>query len=116
MSYQCTHCTLRGDIKTCLVTECGQHESWFAKTILTQMKELESDRNSWRDQCGQREQDVLPIGAERDRLADAPKNVLCLGNCFDCGNEYCDVSAEPCSSCRTTSNPWTNWTPKKAAL
>ena len=31
---QCTHCTVKGDIKTCMKTTCSQHESWMVGELI----------------------------------------------------------------------------------
>jgi hypothetical protein len=31
MTDQCKHCTVRGDIKNCLQTQCFHHENWIAE-------------------------------------------------------------------------------------
>lgn len=30
---QCTHCTMRGNLKGCLETTCNQHESWMVRQL-----------------------------------------------------------------------------------
>ena len=42
MSDQCKHCTVRGDIKDCLSTECFQHENWYAVKQQEHINELQA--------------------------------------------------------------------------
>ncbi len=30
---QCTHCTIKGDIEQCELTECSIHETWYVKAL-----------------------------------------------------------------------------------
>jgi len=38
MSDQCMNCTVRGDLKECLSTDCSQHESWMTQEVMKQLK------------------------------------------------------------------------------
>ena len=42
MTDQCKNCTVRGDLKACLVTECFQHENWYAIEQQKRISLLES--------------------------------------------------------------------------
>ena len=37
---QCRHCSIRGDIETCLQTPCGVRDNWFAETIMDENRAL----------------------------------------------------------------------------
>ena len=38
MSDQCMNCTVRGDLKECLSTDCSQHESWMTQEVMKQLQ------------------------------------------------------------------------------
>ena len=42
MTDQCNNCSLKGDIKKCLATDCFQHENWYAKEQQERIDELVS--------------------------------------------------------------------------
>jgi hypothetical protein len=39
---QCKHCTLCGDIEGCKAIECSQHESWYAKHMISENAQLKA--------------------------------------------------------------------------
>lgn len=41
MADQCKHCSLRGDLKACLATECSKHEDWYAVEQQKRINKLE---------------------------------------------------------------------------
>ena len=49
MSDQCRHCTSRGDLDTCLNTDCSRHEDWWAVEILGGRNKLHTEISRLRD-------------------------------------------------------------------
>jgi len=49
MSDQCKNCTVKGDVKKCLATECHQHENWMAKQQRAKIAELKEVAEAMRD-------------------------------------------------------------------
>ena len=71
---QCTHCTLKGDIKTCCETPCYQHESWMVgelRKALNDMVEMYIGMVNSGD-CGN-------WNPEEDEEVVAARKVLTLG-------------------------------------
>ena len=46
MTDQCKNCSLKGDIKKCLASDCFQHENWYAKEQQKRIEELEEIVNA----------------------------------------------------------------------
>ena len=38
---QCTHCTAKGDLKTCINTKCNLHESWMVGELRKEIDRLD---------------------------------------------------------------------------
>ncbi len=51
MTDQCKHCTVRGDLKKCLSTDCHHHENWYAKEQQKKIDDLQ-DFAIWLTGCG----------------------------------------------------------------
>jgi len=44
MTDECKNCSVRGDLKKCMETKCGIHESWFVNALLKKIEKLEIER------------------------------------------------------------------------
>ena len=65
MSDQCMNCTVRGDLKVCLSTDCSQHESWMTQEVMKQLKASQDEVSRLRKPiCPQCETELEPCVQE----------------------------------------------------
>ena len=46
---QCTHCTLRGNLKECEAGDCSQHESWYVSALQEKVNTLTAELKEVRE-------------------------------------------------------------------